>query len=238
MSDARVTARRDWYLAQLGVVRYVPRDALSDSEAEAADPVSPQGESAVAAIAPLGAVDGQPPRVDPGQSAARSTAIPSGDREPDPQPFQCRIGFWQPASTVAVLSAMPPGQRPTAGQVTMLSNLLKAIGALGERLPAVDLMDWPPSAGAGLAAGDGLVAAREFLEIFLQAKRRQQDFDTVLLMGEDAARVCGGDSGIAVGQHLALACGAKGIVTHSLHDMEKHPALKGETWQAIRFLAG
>ncbi|MCK9563697.1 MAG: hypothetical protein M0R02_13385, partial [Bacteroidales bacterium] len=106
------------------------------------------------------------PRLDLGDPApATAVATPAGvpATEPAAEPFLCRIGFWQPASRVAVLSAMPPGQRPTPVQITMLTNLLKAIGALGQGLPPVDLIDWPPSSGLGMQGGAGLAAARDYL---------------------------------------------------------------------------
>lgn len=257
MSAQEAVASRNWYLANLGIVRYVPRDALAQGDnrgeetaelAENADSTAPPAalgpghESGDSRQARRQQTDRERPRIDLGESAPPATPAAAAPTTKAAQPaaeaFQCRIGFWQPSSRVVVLSGMPPGQRPTPVQVTMLANLLKAIGALGEGLPSVDLIEWPPSPGLGLQGGADLSAARDYLGVFLQAKRRLQDFDTVLLMGDTAARACGGDEGLAVGQQLAFAWGARGIVTHSLHDMEQRPALKAETWQAIRFLAG
>lgn len=268
---AAVIARRNWFLAQLGLVRYVPRDQLSatqaveaahaaagrSTESKADDSIA--GSLAEREVAP-GRTASQPlpgtamPRDPVAEVTARRAVTPRvvlDDTRPSPatvsspvvdntdaEPFLCRVGFWHPQSSpVAVLSAMPPGQRPTPVQLTMLANLLKAIGALGQGLPSVDLIDWPPSQGPGLQQGASLSAARDFLSVFLHARWRRQGFETLLVMGEVAARICGDNVAFTVGGRVDFSWGASGIMTHSLHDMEKTPALKADTWQAIRFLA-
>jgi hypothetical protein len=256
MPGQEVVASRNWYLANLGIVRYVPREDMAREDAGGEEaptlPVDADYTRTASADNHLPAADSsqvhkqatdrERPRIDLGEAGPAVRQSPPApaiqEQQSAAEAFQCRIGFWQPSSRIAVLSAMSPGQRPTPVQVTMLANLLKAIGALGEGLPPVDLIDWPPSPGLGLQGGADLHAARDYLGVFLQAKRRLQDFDTLLLMGDIVARACGGDEGLAVGQQLDLALGVRGIVTHSLHAMEQTPALKAETWQAIRFLAG
>ena len=264
LTTGAASARRNWYLASLGIVRYVPRDEVVPDEAPD-DSVSRQHVSPLEEVrdapAPaeadvvrqgargaevLAALDSAPSLVRP-QEMGSSDRVRSANKgplavpaaagiEPSAEPFLCRLGFWQPAS-VAVISAMPPAQRPTPVQITMLTNLLKAIGAVGQGLPSVDLIDWPPSSGLGLQGGATLAAAREYLSVFLQAKQRLQNYETVLLMGEVAAQACGIDATFEAGYQHDFAWGGRGIVTHSLHDMEKTPSLKAETWQAIRFLA-
>jgi hypothetical protein len=252
MPGQEVVASRNWYLANLGIVRYVPREDMAREDAAGEETATLPADTDHSRTASAGghlpasdsgqATDLERPRIDLGEAGPlvrQSFPAPAiQEQQPAAEAFECRIGFWQPSSRIAVLSAMSPGQRPTPVQVTMLANLLKAIGALGEGLPPVDLIDWPPSPGLGLQGGADLHAARDYLGVFLQAKRRLQDFDTLLLMGDIAARACGGNEDLAVGQQLDLALGVRGIVTHSLHAMEQTPALKAETWQAIRFLAG
>lgn len=244
MTAVRSVARRDWYLANLGIVRYVPRDELaatSDSIAPAVESAAEAPAAAPAAIpAPAArelAVGGQ--RVDLGES--KPSLPPAAMPRPvaEAVPFACRLGFWRPTARMAVLTAMPPEARHAAAQQTMLANLLKAINCLGQELPMVDLIDWPPSPTLGLrGVAVDLAGACEFVSVFLAAKTQLAPFEHLLLMGGDAVRVATGGAEMAVGDQRLLACGARAIVTHSLYDMEQNPALKAETWQAIRFLAG
>jgi len=241
MTPARGVVRRDWYLANLGIVRYVPRDQLA-ATGDGVDAVAAAAtEAAVTAIPPT-AAPGAPAggrRVDLGDSKPRPAPAAAPRPAAEPEPFLCRLGFWQPTARMAVLSAMPPGARPGAAQLAMLGNLLKAINCLGQELPVVDLIDWPQSPNLGLqGVAVDLAGAREFTSVFLAAKAQLAPFEHLLLMGGDAVRVAAGDGDMAVGDQRLLACGAQAIATHSLYDMEQNPALKAETWQAIRFLAG
>jgi len=278
--------RRDWYLANLGIVRYLPLDemgeevALSGGEQLASGHIDenisaraelPGAESEAArrlkselAISSADRVDvpqqtqDKPERVSAVEAQAlQKTLKPAAtDRQgsvldvpgqqtselaselASEEPFECRLGFWQASDRLVVLSAMPPGQRPTAGQITMLTNLLKAIKCLDNSLPPVDLIDWPQTAAIGLQGmARNLQGARDFVSVFLQAKARLQPFTHALLMGELAALVATDSHSVEAGQQFDLHCGAKGIVTRSLHEMEHDPGLKGETWQAIKFLA-
>lgn len=259
--------RHDWYLANLGVVRYIPLDqiaALADSslaEQRHSGSDSSVGSSPQpAAGQPAGMVDNpapkfsigldmpRPSRQSPSEAVAAqrdalppqvlSTQTPAAQELSPSLPFECRLGFWQASQRLVVLSAMPPGQRPTAAQVAMLTNLLKAIKGLDSALPPVDLIDWPQTAAIGLQGmARDLQGARDFVSVFLHAKAQLQPFSHVLLMGEEAARIATDSNSVECGQQFDLHCGARGIVTRSLHEMEHNPGLKGETWLAIKFLA-
>lgn len=266
--------RRDWYLANLGIVRYIPVDEIcaevaplgeeQSADSESVEPISLQpvisrlaqpiesaqpveNESTKHLLAELDAPrvveppsqQDNPVRSTGAQAQADSPQLVSiADEALQEQPFECRLGFWQASDRLVVLSAMPAGQRPTAGQVTMLTNLLKAIKRLDSSLPPVDLIDWPQTAAIGLQGiARDLRGARDFVSVFLQAKARLQPFTHVLLMGDAAARVATDSNSVEPGQQFDLHCGARGIVTRSLHEMEHNPGLKGETWQAIKFLA-
>lgn len=166
------------------------------------------------------------------QGSTRANAEPSPAtaalENEDAKPF--RLAFWQPSSALVVLSALPPGARPSQAQQDMLANLLKAIGELGEALPAVEWIDWPLAKQPSISAS----SAREFVETFLDVKHKLQHFSTVLLMG------CGHltlDHSKGIGKSQTLRCSATGIVTHSLDAMERDPGLKRQTWEAIRHLA-
>lgn len=225
---------RDWYLATLGVVRYLPRQVGSEMSADAlaatpgADTVTeaPGTLKAIAPSSPTAVFEAQKPKnhkqePQPGQVGGEEETV-----------LQFRLGFWQPSPLLVVISAMPPGARPGADHQAMLANLLKAIGQLPAPLPSAELIDWPLARG-----GDtGLQGAREFLTVFLDAKAKLQPFATALLMGELPARILANEQ-IPVAGRVDLDCGANGIVCHSLHDMAANPGLKRETWDAIRHLA-
>ncbi len=74
------------------------------------------------------------------------------------------------------------------------------------------------------------------LGVFLDVKARLQPFATALLMGDAAARVAGGRDTFRVGDRVPLACGAEGVVTHSLHEMARDASLKRPTWDTLQSL--
>jgi len=150
------------------------------------------------------------------------------------QLIQFRLGFWQPSEQVVVFSAMSPGIRPSRPQQEMLANLLSAIGQLHGPLSGVELLDWPLSPGADAT----LKSARELLAAFLDVKHQLKPFKHVLVMGTTAARLVSLEDKPSVGDRLLLACGAEGVVTHSLQEMEQDKSLKRPTWDAIRTLKG
>lgn len=239
--DAR---QRNWYLGVLGVVRYLPRDAGPEASE------SPAPETAGAAVCPqdieLQTARLLHPVASPAPSKMPVVGKPEVERpgrvdqqpvrQSDEELLQFRLGFWQPSADLVVLSAMPPGARPSQIQQQMLANLLKAIGQLPAPLASVELIDWPLSRGFATTAV-GLQGARELLDAFFDVKSKLQPFTTSLLMGELTPRLFT-EQQLQVGDKITLRCLATGVVTHSLADMENNPALKRETWEAIRFLAG
>ena len=235
-------AHRDWYLNALGIVRYVPRDRYevvpekapaaamtAGAEAPATDAPRPKAlkDTVATAVAPA-APDGK-------QAQGRPAAVPAVDEKAEaPETIHFRLAFWQPSAQLVVLSSMPSGSRPSRAQQEMLANLLRAIGHLGEGLPQVELLDWPLSPGTDAS----LPGARELLTAFLDVKHQLKPFARALLMGETAARLVDDGKPPPVGEMLKLNCGAEGIVTHSLYEMDRDQSLKRGTWEAIRFLAG
>jgi hypothetical protein len=232
MADAR--ALRDWYLSTLGVVRYIPRDAPG-YEADLTEPAVEPPPLAVRSRQDKTSVmravlDTEPAPAKPERKVDQK---PAPDKQaPDEVPFSCRLAFWQPSDDLVVLSTLSPGQRPGEAQLTMLARLLKAIKRLDGNLPAFDLIDWPQTRNAGTS----LAAAREFMAVFLEAKAFLKPFSHALIMGEVATQLVT-EQGFNAGNQISLVGKATGIVTYSLEQMEKDPALKAPTWEAIRFLA-
>lgn len=226
-------SRRDWYLGALGVVRYTLRACQGVSLPE----IDGSSETKVDAV-----VDPDPvPRAlevtawqripEPvGQAAQREIPVPPTVLE---EPVSFRLGFWQPSPELVVLNVVASGARVTSGQQDMLANLLKAIGHLPRGLSNVEYIDWPLTTGTTA----GLQGAREMMGVFLEVKAKLQSFRIALLMGQTAVSLVSLQAAIPGGR-ISLDCGAEGIVTHSLQDMDTNPALKRETWEAIRHLAG
>lgn len=237
------TQRRDRYLNALGVVRYVPRDSY-DVVAERAAPAKVAAGTQTAAQADtrsgspeqsVTAVVETPAAEKPHKPPAKKTRdIESPAETESAEAIHFRLAFWQPSDQLVVLSSMPSGVRPGQGQQEMLANLLRAIGHLPQPLPRVELLDWPMSPGADAS----LEGARELLTAFLGVKHRLKPFSRALLMGDTAARLVGSEATPAVGEKVPLSCGAEGVVTHSLYEMDGDKNLKRDTWAAIRFLAG
>ena len=143
-----------------------------------------------------------------------------------------RLACWQPAPDLLVFDAQPPGGCPNRDQLTLLGNILAAIGRRPATLPAAEFIDWPP-----LPGGDcSLSGAREALALFLRGRQSQSSFAWLLVLGEPAWRFFA-DAACA-GQRLAVAEGAvQAILVPGLAEMLADPQSKAATWQAIRFLA-
>lgn len=230
-------ARRDRYLAALGIVRYRPRPARGASVPPVADVRAPVPEMSAAPEEPaalLGQLEpsnpphlAQPPAV-PAPSAADVPA--GGDAEELLPPL--RLACWRPAEDLLVLDALPPGGRPSREQLALLGNILAAIGRRPAVLPAAESIDWPL-----LPGGDRSVSgAREALQLFLAGRLAQSRFQWLLAMGAPAWRLLADDAD--AGRVIAIAEGAvQAMLVPGLAEMLANPQCKAATWQAIRFLA-
>lgn len=228
-------ARRDRYLTALGVVRYRPRPPARAVAAPVDEPVGsaievpavPEGPAAL--LAQLQPSDPPCPAPLPVAPGSIAPGAPVGDAEQLLPPL--RLACWRPAPDLLVLDAQPPGGLPNRDQLTLLGNILTAIGRRPGTLSAAEFIDWPL-----LPGGDcSLAGAREALALFLHGRQSQSSFAWLLVLGEpawqffaDAARA---------GQLLAVAGGAvQAILAPGLAEMLANPACKAQTWQAIRFL--
>lgn len=229
-------ARRDRYLAALGVTRYRPRPparAVAAPVGELAGsaievPAVPEGPAALLAqLQPSEPPYPAPPPVTPVPTAS---GAPVGDAEQLLPPL--RLACWRPAPDLLVLDAQPPGGRPNRDQLTLLGNILAAIGRRPATLPAPESIDWPL-----LPGGDcSLAGAREALALFLMGRQSQSSFAWLLVLGEPAWRFFA--DAARAGQRLAVAEGAvQAILVPGLAEMLANPHSKAATWQAIRFLA-
>lgn len=213
--------QRQRYLAALGIVRYRRRGAGAGTSEEPRVAGEPPGAAAPGTAATTPAGRAAAPAAAPGTVAAEELA-------------PVRLACWRPAADLLVLDALPPGQRPERERLTLLANILRAIGRLPGSLPAAEFIDWP-----SLPGGDrSLSGAREALALFLAGRMAREPFAWVLVMGAPAQRWLGGGEQGEAGARIALADGrAQGIPVPGLGDMLAAPQLKAQTWQAIRGLA-
>ena len=235
-------ARRDRYLAALGIVRYRPRpppDVLAAPGSEA--PVVAPAASAAPVprpalldpLAPSAQAHPVPPPVAGGAGAAPlsdATSVPAPPAVESEDLLHVRLACWQPAPDLMVLDALPPGGRPDRGQLTLLANILRAIGRLEGPLPVVEYIDWPL-----LPGGDASMSgAREAVALFLAGRRAAAPFAWLVAMGEPAWRCLSSAAG--AGEQIAVG-GAQAILVPGLGEMLADPGLKAVTWKAIRALA-
>lgn len=235
-------ARRDRYLAALGIVRYRSRPAAHGASASVGElagatvdaPAVPEGPGVLLAQVQLreprrpaaAAVESESP------GAPEPLAPGSAGSEAEELLAPLRLACWRPAEDLLVLDALLPGSRPSRDQLALLGNILAAIGRRPDSLAAAEFIDWPL-----LPGGDpSLAGAREALGLFLAGRLAQSRFDWLLAMGKPAWRLLAGDA--QAGQVLAVAGGAvRAILVPGLVEMLAEPQCKAVTWQAIRFLA-
>lgn len=212
--------QRERYLGALGIVRYRRRGAGDRAPEAARVPSEP----------PPGAA---PVPVEERPGPAAVPPAPSGATSAE-ELAPVRLACWRPVADLLVFDALPPGQRPEREHLTLLANILRAIGRLPGPLPAAEFIDWPP-----LPGGDrSLSGAREALALFLAGRMAREPFAWVLVMGEPAWRWLGGDGPGEGGARIPLADGrAQAILVPGLGDMLATPQRKAQTWQAIRGLA-
>lgn len=249
------TARRDAYLTALGVVRYRPRPAPGETAAAsggvsaqsfAADlaPTAPISAAAPAPSSPVAEVErGESPLAALREQTLAPVAVARAAPEVPPQPATAsaegpaalafRLACWQPVPDLLVFDAMPAGGWPDRERMTLLANILRAIGRLPGPLAAAEVIDWPPFAGADAS----LASARESLALFIAGRMATAPFKWLLALGETSWRCLGAESAHTVGAELALAGAARAILLPGLADMLASHERKAETWRAIRQLA-
>ena len=228
-------AQRDRYLAALGIVRYRPR-AKGAAPSAAPPPAAADADTVSDSARPASPVPDAGPAQPP--LAKGRDAVPLSGAASVPAPpaveggdmLHVRLACWQPAPDLMVLDALPPGGRPDRGQLTLLANILRAIGRLEGPLPVVEYIDWPL-----LPGGDASMSgAREAVALFLAGRRAAAPFAWLVAMGEPAWRCLSSAAG--AGEQIAVG-GAQAILVPGLSEMLADPGLKAVTWRAIRALA-
>lgn len=243
---------RDWYLSNLGIVRYRLRSAAigvdkrtdqTEVRVGAGDPDAVAESETVSRDAPVMVKMAErsagedniessevASRMDETELTDQIADSVSGELPGDTIAF--RLTCWRPAEDLLIIDSRKPGTGDDRLIAQLMGNILRSIGRLPGQLDAPELINWP------LAGETGLSAAQDLVGMFLLGRYEQQPFTWLLAMGEEIKRCLADSSQVqdVNSNHLRLACGANVVYTCSLSDMIETPAYKQDVWSAIRFL--
>lgn len=248
---------RNWYLSNLGIVQYIPKDEESVAlpfhsvASEASEGIAGEGEGVVnktttkhakSLAASVLELVGEKADVESAQeqqdSVIKKADVASEDTNVPALNF--RLACWHPCDELLVFNQLEPNGQPDQEQSQLLSNILKAIGRLPNRLPVPELLDWPIDNTVGEGIDHSESGAKAMLSVFLDARIRKHGVLWVLLMGELSSELLSpGDEPYTglLGKTEGISGGAQIIVIRSLQEMLAEPDTKAEAWQAIRCLA-
>ena len=247
---------RNWYLSNLGIVQYIPKDEESaalpfhSAVAEASEGIAGEDEggsqtatkptkSLAASVLELvgekvdvqSAPEQQDAVIKQAVVVAEDTNVPA---------LNFRLACWHPCDDLLVFNQLEPDGQPDQDQSQLLSNILKAIGRLPNRLPVPELLDWPIDNTVGEGVDHSETGAKDMLSVFLDARIKKHGVLWVLLMGELSSELLSPrDEPYTdlLSKTEEISGGAQIIVIRSLQEMLVDPDTKAETWQAIRCLA-
>lgn len=256
------TELRNWYLSNLGIVQYLPKDEESvalpfhSPVAEVSDGITDEGaeaanvsrtkikighaKSRAASVLELvgektdvsSGPEQQPPVID-------HTGVASAETNALPA-VSFRLACWHPCDDILVFNQLEPNGQPDQDQYQLLSNILKAVGRAPNGLPVPELLDWPIDNTVGEGVDHSESGAKAMLSVFLDARIRKHGVLWVLLMGELSSKLLSPGEGAYIdllSKTEEISGGAQVIVVRSLQEMLAEPETKAETWQAIRRLA-
>jgi hypothetical protein len=247
-------SQQAYYLQTLGIVQYVPKDAvllvdeapaaafnddslnnasLNDSYLQKTEAV---GDRKTLDVAARMNINFDEPKVTKKAPRAAPTAEPVVSGTPESKAptelIEVKFSLWQPNSEVLVCSGVE-GALADSDQMQLLTNILNAMGCGIHRLPQMDLVEWPPYPNAD---GDES-EVREFLSTLLQARLKTRPVKHLLLLGEAAAdwllspQQRSEQSGFG---SLALTPETTALQVPSLSSMIDTPQLKASAWTVLK----
>ena len=255
-------SQQAYYLQTLGIVQYVPKDAVllvDEGSLIGAESSLIVAESSVGTVfndpsqgiaeAPVDRktidvaarmnLNFDEPVVTKKVSRSAPVEKPALSATPVSQGPAARIeikfSLWQPNSEVLVCSGVE-GALADGEQMQLLTNILNALGCGLHRLPQMELVEWPPYPNADGDENE----VREFLATLLQAKFTAKPVKHILLFGEAAAdwllspRQRSEQHGFG---HLALTAEITALLVPSLSSMIDQPQLKATAWQQLKSIS-
>ena len=187
---------RQEYLQAMGIAVYLPRvnlpgapeTRLSATETEVAAPPEPEEPQSP----PAKQVPEKPDLVPAPAAAPRAVAAeeaPPEKEPPKPDEFRLQLVCIQAGDHLAIINVMPhlgPGQL-SGRHGSLLENILKSSGISSDALNVESKpFQWPMMQGAD--SDNSRPAAAKALMAYLQQKRADWNFSTLLVMGEQAIR--------------------------------------------------
>ena len=236
------------YLQTLGISQYVPRDTVYEDVAaeSSADAVAkkdgeipsfeiaaktPKKPVDVAALVNLD-LDNKKP-ASPAKPKAGITVSPVVE---DAQPaiaIEVSFSFWQATEELLVCTAVE-GALADTNEMQLLTNIVNAIGCGINRLPQMELIEWPPYPNA---AGDES-EVREFLATLLNARLDSKPVKSILMLGDSAANWLLSpdleqqkETGRVVFSEQTTA-----LLLPSLSSMLENPQQKAHAWKTLQYL--
>jgi len=239
-----VDAVRHHYLKTLGIVEYIPRGFVDDSEKSVPSAQDePSTETRTAVIGQLLADHGGTPKVlVTGSSPAEvSRDIPTDKSATSVElasvassSIEVRIALWQPHDKLLVCSVLD-NELPSPEHTQLLTNILISMGHNSGALPQFEIAQWPPFANMQ----DGEADAREFLSTLISARLESSQTEMILMLGSvttdwilsDQQKSDLKHGQVKIDEHVIA------VVIPSLTDMIAQPELKRHAWDIIRPLA-
>jgi hypothetical protein len=239
-----VDALRHHYLKTLGIVEYIPRGFVDDSE-ESMPSVQyePSTEIRTTVIGQLLGDHGERSEVLVADSshAEVSRDIPVDESATSVEltsvasvSIEVRIALWQPHDKLLVCSVLD-NELPSPEHTQLLANILISMGHNTGALPQFEIAQWPPFDNMQGGEAD----AREFLSTLIGARLESSQTQMILMLGSvttdwilsDQQKSDLEHGQVKIDEHVIA------VVIPSLTDMIAQPELKRDAWNIIRPLA-
>ena len=241
------------YLQTLGISQYVPREtvyedvaaeSVSDTVAKIDRQMPPVEVAAKVAKKPVDVAALINLGMDEKSSASPAKAKVVGTLRATPavedtQPtvaIAVSFSFWQVSEELLVCTAVE-GALADTEQMQLLTNIVNAIGCGINRLPQMDLVEWPPYPNA---SGDES-EVREFLATLLNARLDSKPVKSIILLGETAANwllnpSLNSDTGEQKESGLVvLSEQTTALLLPSLSGMIENPQQKALAWKTLQY---
>jgi hypothetical protein len=178
------------------------------------------------------AIELKPKQRKANNSIENTVQVPAGLR------FQLRI--WRVATDLLIVDSRDAEVAlPTDA---LLRNMMAALGYKPEQIAKPEILRWPFVNRKTLPQTDNQQEnedARAMVRAYIEAQQQTHQLQLILLMGEAALRFATPASAQIESyrwQNLSVLENCRGIGLPSLAELLRDPALKKNTWQAIRHL--
>ena len=235
ISEAKTRAQ---YLQMLGIVQYLPRELEDPQQPDGSEQLGKAVSTEGKAVATVTQVTSQAAEIADKLLNNQSEVTTENAGEQEAAPSQSRseavewsLALWQPADDLLICTAVD-GDLPDQQQVSLLANIVKAMGQKIATLPQFELISWPPH--RNMQGGE--LEAREYLSTLIKARADSRSTKTLLLLGKSAGDwLLSAEQLSDVDQGLLPVTGnLTALRIPSLQEMFADQAFKREAWEIIR----